>query len=448
MKFSAFNLKQEVINALNELGYDKLTPVQELVIPKALKNENIVVQSETGTGKTHSFIVPIINNIDFTKTIQAIIITPTRELARQTYTFINEFNKFLPDLSCKLFISGQDQNKDIDSIENGCQIIVSTPGRLNFLKSFLNKTNSNIKTIVLDEADMLIDPGFINDIDEIINNFDEPKLQVFSATINKQVEIFLKKYIGADYTITMSEENYTSNTVKHYFIDTKHKNINDCVVNFIKIVNPFLLMIFTNSQEETRKIYKHLSNLKYKCGILSGELLPRERKSMLRRIKANEFEIICCTDIASRGLDIENVSDVLSLDLPNNLEYYYHRAGRSGRNFKNGSSYVFYDNDHLDKLQKLLDSGLKVQFLKFKNTELTENKNFSIKQNSKNKVINAELNKDIKKAIHEAKSKKIKPNYKKKVKRAVEKVKKKYKKEAIKRNIRKELNNYYKGSKK
>ena len=295
---------------------------------------------------------------------------------------------------------------------------------------------------------MLIDPGFINDIDEIINNFDEPKLQVFSATINKQVEIFLKKYIGADYTITMSEENYTSNTVKHYFIDTKHKNINDCVVNFIKIVNPFLLMIFTNSQEETRKIYKHLSNLKYKCGILSGELLPRERKSMLRRIKANEFEIICCTDIASRGLDIENVSDVLSLDLPNNLEYYYHRAGRSGRNFKNGSSYVFYDNDHLDKLQKLLDSGLKVQFLKFKNTELTENKNFSIKQNSKNKVINAELNKDIKKAIHEAKSKKIKPNYKKKVKRAVEKVKKKYKKEAIKRNIRKELNNYYKGSKK
>lgn len=444
MKFNSFNLKLEVVEACHKLGYINATAVQDVVIPKALKNENIVVQSETGTGKTHSFIIPIINNIIFNKKIQAIIIDPTRELAKQTYDFINDFKKFFPDLSCKLFISGEDQTKDYDSIKNGCQIVVATPGRLNFLKEAFNNNICDIKTIVLDEADMLMDNDFLTDIDEIITKSGNPQLEVFSATINKKVEHFLKKYISADYVLTVSPKNATSTTVTHFLINTRHANIKTCVNKFIQFKRCYLLMIFTNSQEETRDLYKYLCGQKYKCGILSGELQARERKSMLRRIKNDEFNIIVCTDIASRGLDIPNVTDILSTNLPNNIEYYYHRAGRCGRNYKTGNSYILYDTDHLKNVQKLIDSGLDFKYLKFGDNNLIDDKPLTKDQFKKKKTINNALDRDIKKAIHEANSEGVKPGYKRKVRLAVEKVRKKHKREVIKKDIRRQMTERYK----
>lgn len=444
MKFTSFNLKPEVVEACYKLGYLNATPVQDVVIPKALKNENIVVQSETGTGKTHSFIIPIINNIIFNNKIQVIIIDPTRELAKQTYDFIVDFKKFFPNLNCKLFVSGEDQTRDIDSIKNGCQIVVATPGRMNFLKEAFNDNLCEIKTIVLDEADMLMDEDFLLDIDEIITKSGKPQLEVFSATINKKVEHFLKKYISADYVLTVSPKNATSTTVTHYLLNTRHANIKTCVNKFIQFKHCYLLMIFTNSQEETRDLYKYLCGQKYKCGILSGELQARERKSMLRRIKNDEFEIIVCTDIASRGLDIPNVTDILSTNLPNNIEYYYHRAGRCGRNYKTGNSYILYDADHLKNVQKLLDSGLDFKYLKFGDDGLIEDKPLTKDQFKKKKRTNDALDKDIKKAVHEAKSEGVKPGYKRKVRLAVEKVRKRHKREVIQKDIRRQMTERYK----
>jgi ATP-dependent RNA helicase CshB len=443
MKFTSFNLKPEIIKALNSQGYYDATPVQDVVIPKALKNENIIVQSETGSGKTHAFIVPIINNLIFNEKIQAIIISPTRELARQTYDFIVDFKKYLNALNCKLFISGEDQSRDIASIKNGCQIIVATPGRLNFLKKYLNKNNSEIKTIILDEADMLMDQDFMDDIDGIIAQTNHPQIEVYSATIDQKVEVFLKKYISPDYVLTLNEKNSTSSTVKHYLLNTRHANIKECVHKFIKIKNPYLLMIFTNSQDETMELYKFLNGCKYKCGIISGELQPRERKSMLRRIKNDEFEIIVCTDIASRGLDIQNVTDVLSTDLPNNIEYYYHRAGRSGRNYKSGNSYVLYDLDHLKNVSRLLDDGVKFEYLKFGDDELIPDKPIEKEAIHHKKKVNQELERDIKKAAYEARSKGVKPGYKRKIKLAVERVRKKHKREIIRKDIRRQMTERY-----
>jgi len=443
MKFSSFNLKPEIVEALYKMGYVNATPVQDVVIPKALKNENIVVQSETGTGKTHSFIIPIINNLVFNKKIQAIIISPTRELARQTYDFINAFQKFFPELTCKLFVSGEDQSRDISSIQNGCEIVVATPGRLNYLKEYFNKSFVDVKTIVLDEADMLMDDDFIPDIDEIITKSGKPQLEVYSATINKKVEQFLKKYISADSVIIVSPKNATSTTVTHYLVNTRHANIKECVHKFIKFKRCYLLMIFSNSQKETMELYKFLCGLKYKCGILSGELQARERKSMLRRIKNDEFEIICCTDMASRGLDIPNVTDILSTSLPNNLEYYYHRAGRCGRNYKTGNSYILYDVDHLNNVGKLLSSGLAFTYLKFGDTSLIEDKPIDKDRIYKHKHVNEELQRDIKKAAYEARSKGVKPGYKRKIRLAVEKVKKRHKREIIKKDIRRQMTERY-----
>ena len=447
MKFTSFALKKELINALNGLGYIDATKVQDVVIPKALKNENIIVQSETGTGKTHSFLIPILNNLEFNSIPQALIICPTRELARQTYNFIVEFKKFFNTLNAKLFVSGIETKKSEKSLKNGCEIIIATPGRLNYLLDNVEINLSSLKTIVLDEADMLFDAGFNELIDEIISKLKNPQIEVFSATISKKVEAFLRKYISPDYVLTLNEKSSTSSNVSHYFINTKHRDTKNLILDFIKIKNPYLLMIFANTKEEVQEIYEFLSSNNYKCGILSGSLTKRERNSMLRRINNNEFSIIVCSDIASRGLDILDVSDVLSINLPNNIEYYYHRAGRTGRNQNFGSSYVFYDNETVTKVRKLIDNGLNAKFLKFESDELIFDHNVILnRQFKKKKNTNDELNKEIKKAISKNKSDKIKPGYKKKVKMAVEKVKKSHRRQIIKKDIRRQMTERYRNN--
>ena len=447
MKFTSFALKKELINALNGLGYIDATKVQDVVIPKALKNENIIVQSETGTGKTHSFLIPILNNLEFNSIPQALIICPTRELARQTYNFIVEFKKFFNTLNAKLFVSGIETKKSEKSLKNGCEIIIATPGRLNYLLDNVEINLSSLKTIVLDEADMLFDAGFNELIDEIISKLKNPQIEVFSATISKKVEAFLRKYISPDYVLTLKEKSSTSSNVSHYFINTKHRDTKNLILDFIKIKNPYLLMIFANTKEEVQEIYEFLSSNNYKCGILSGSLTKRERNSMLRRINNNEFSIIVCSDIASRGLDILDVSDVLSINLPNNIEYYYHRAGRTGRNQNFGSSYVFYDNETVTKVRKLIDNGLNAKFLKFESDELIIDHNVILnRQFKKKKNTNDELNKEIKKAISKNKSDKIKPGYKKKVKMAVEKVKKSHRRQIIKKDIRRQMTERYRNN--
>lgn len=442
MKFSAFNLKKDVVNCLNQLNYITPTSVQEVVIPKALKGESVVVQSETGTGKTHSFLIPIINNVEYNGKIQALVISPTRELARQTYIFAKQFCKHLPKLKVKMFVSGEDSKKDLNSFKNEAEIIIATPGKLNYLIENSDIDLTNIKTLVLDEADMLMEDSFLSDIDKIIKKLVKPQIEVFSATINKKVEFFLKKYISADYVLTISKGR-TSKTVNHYFINTKHSDLLESVMKFISIKNPFLLLIFTNSKEETKKLYTYLCSQKLKCGILSGDLKSRERRSMLRRINAYDFQIVVCTDIASRGLDINDVTDVLSIGLPNNLEYYYHRAGRTGRNYKEGNSFVFYDSDHVELPLKLIDNGLTPAFLKFKDYELVEDAPI-IRPKKVFKRKDVELNREIQKVKHEATSKKVKPNYKKKVSLAIDKVKKRHKREIIKKDIRRQMNERYK----
>lgn len=444
MNFKAFNLKEELVGALNKLGYKEPTKVQEIVIPKALKGENIIVSSHTGSGKTHSFLIPILNNLDFNDNIQAIIISPTRELARQIYRFTEEFKPYSPSLKTKLFISGADFNKDLASLNNGCNIIIATPGKLASLLLDSSVSLDSLKTIVLDEADMLIEEGFIEEINKIIKKTTKkPQIEVFSATINKKVEVFLKKFIDADYTITMKDDIPTSHTVNHYLVNTKHRDAYTSVLDFIKIKNPYLLLVFMNSKEEVKKMYNFLSEQGYRIGILSGDLESRERKSMLRRINNDEFRIVVCSDIAARGLDINDVSDVISVFLPNNLEYYFHRAGRTGRNFKSGNSYVFYDSDHTKPIFKLLESNIKVQYLKLDNNGLSED--IPLKKETKKRIkVDTELDKNIKKAKYEAKSNKVKPNYKKKVKLAIDKVKRKHKREIIKKDIRRQQTERYK----
>ncbi len=441
MKFESFNLKPDIIKALHALNYEEATSIQDIAIPKILKKENVIVKSETGSGKTHSFLIPILNNLTFDRGIEALIIVPTNELAIQTYEFFKEFKDYFPSLAIKLIINGVGLKKGEQQLKTNSQIIIATPTRLSYLLEDKSINLENCKTLVLDEADMLAETGFFGDIEKVYNKLNNPQIVVLSATISQSVRDFLKKNLPNDLIIE-DEKNSLKNKITHYFINTKHIDLLESVEIFLKNINPYLLFIFANTKKEVNDIYLFLKKNKYKVGIISGELSLRERKAMLRRANNNDFQILVCSDLASRGIDVNDVSDVLSVNIPNNIEYYFHRAGRTARNGKEGNSYVFYNHDSLDKVNQLINLGIDPKYLKITNKELVIDQKPETKK--KMNYVNVELVKEINKVTSRIKTKNVKPNYKKKVRVEAEKVKRKYKRKMIKKEIRKELDKKFK----
>lgn len=443
--FKSMALSSKMVEALEKLGYVTPTDIQEEVIPKALKGKSVVAQSETGSGKTHSFLIPIIERLDFTKKeVQVLIITPTRELARQTYDFARKFCQFYEAFKVIVITSGDDKNRVNERLKNAPQIIIATPGRLkdvafnNPVINFMSAT-----TIVLDEADMLMDMGFFEDIDRIISGVTSPAIMVFSATINKNVSQIIEKYINADYVVALDQDNMTSTNVRHFLVDIKHRPLYECVREFINIKNPYLLLIFASKKETVIEIYKDLRQHNYKVGMIQGDMEARERKAMMKRIHLDEFPIIVCSDMASRGLDIANVSEVLNVDLPKDIAFYFHRAGRTGRAERKGDCYTFYNDDTAESVRRLLGSRLPFNYLILRDQELKEGKPLDGKRVFKNKKDN-DMAVKIKKAVAVNKTNKVKPGYKKKIKEAVAKVKKEHRREIIKQDIRRQRVERYK----
>lgn len=439
MKFEAFNLKKETIRALNDHGYFNATKIQDLTIPKLLKGENVIIKSATGSGKTHSYLVPLINNLNFNGGIEAIIIVPTTELALQTYEFLKEFKEEFTDLSIKTVINGIDLKRSKQNLKTDSQIIIATPSRLSILLEDEEINLSNCHYLILDEIDMLTDNSFFDNIQNIFNKLDNPQVVVLSATIPQFIRDFLIKNLPNDEIISLDDDN--KNNITHYFINTKHIDLLESIDIFINKYNPYLLFIFANKKSEVNEIYLHLKKNKIKCGVISGDLSLRERKAMLRRINDNEFQVIVCSDLASRGIDVDDVSDVLSVNIPNNIEFFFHRAGRTARNGKTGNNYTFYNNDSLDKIKQLINLGVNPIYLKISQGDVVIDKNPETVK--KKKYVNQELEKEINKATSRIKKKDVKPNYKKKVKIAAEKVKKQYKRKTIKKSIRKQMEERY-----
>lgn len=443
--FKQFNLKTELVEVLAELGYINLAPVQEKVIPIALRGESLLARSETGSGKTHAFLVPILNklNVDINE-VQAIILAPTRELAKQIYDFATEINQKLGNFRILLLAGGIEKTRNIAQMSLGPQLIIATPGRLKDV-GFVNSviTLRTVKTLVLDEADMLMDSGFLPIVNEILLQLDSPQIMIFSATIPKTLNSIIERYVGSSHIIEMSDIYQTSERVKHHLIDVHHQNRFEIVRDFIKWRNPYLLLIFCSEVEEVDNLYKYLVNSGIKCGILHGNLTPRERKQMLRRIRNDEFRIIVASDIAARGIDIPNISDVLNVNFPRDHAFYFHRAGRTGRFDQEGDCFSFYDHDSLKTVEKLESLGVSFNVLRFSKgtfieTEIDKPKT-RIKTDSQK-----ELDNKIQRTIARTRSNVVKPGYKKKVKQAVDKVKRRHRREMIKKDIQRQRREKYK----
>lgn len=443
MSFKAINLSESMIKSLERQGFTDPSDIQLRAIPKALKGETLMVQSATGTGKTLCFLIPIIEQIDLrNQNVQAVIIAPTRELAKQIYDFAIPFAEEFKGLKIKLFKSGIEREETEKGLSIAPHIVIGTPGRLADLL-VKNLSLANVKTIVLDEADMLLREGFFGEIDKIVDSIKSPRFLVYSATLEFNLTHELEKYIGPNIPV-INEETMTASKVAHYLVDIRHNDVTTSLESMINIIKPYLCLVFASKKETANQIYAALRAKKYKAGLLTGDLSTRERKSIIRQVKNDEIYILVCSDMAARGLDIPDVTDVINVDLPNNLEFYYHRAGRTGRFNKSGNCYTFYSNDKTAKPLALIKNGINFKYLILKDNELLQGHPIEKTHPNKRKV-DEELQVEIMKIKAQGgRNKKVKPGYKKKQKIAIEKAKQKHRREIIKKDIRRQRVERYK----
>jgi ATP-dependent RNA helicase CshB len=291
-----------------------------------------------------------------------------------------------------------------------------------------------VKTLVIDEADMLLDPTFKPSIDLILQALNAAQKLVFSASIAKPLVAMMRRYIHPDAVIDPPQKTINPDRIHHALIDIKHQPVLQAIRDFIAIKQPYFLLIFSSKVATVKTVYHEMIEAQMKVGILHGELTQRERRSMHHRILQGEFAVVIASDMASRGIDLPAVSDVLSLDLPRDIDYYFHRAGRTGRYDKQGSSSVFYNAYEDPTIHRLKDKGVRFNLMVLKQGVLKPVTSFE-----RAKLYRKEdpsLQKDIKIAIQKFQSTHVKPGYKKKVKLAVERVKKFHKRKSIQQKIR------------
>lgn len=445
MSFRGINLSEKMLKSLSRQGFYTPSPIQLRTIPKALKGETLMVQSATGTGKTLCFLIPIIDNIDFkNQSLQAIIVAPTRELAQQIYDFAIPFTKEFPELKIRLFKSGTEKENTLKGLSIAPHIIIGTPGRLADALKDRVLSLKKVKTVVFDEADMLLKEGYFTEIDKFALAIEKPQYLVFSATLEANLAHELEKYVGPNIPV-VNEEIMTSNNVTHYLVDIRHMDKAIALEQVINCINPYLLLVFASKKETANEIYAYLKNKKYKAGLLTGDLNARERKNVMKQIKNEDIYILVCSDMAARGLDIPDVTDVINVDLPNNLEFYYHRAGRTGRFNKKGNCYTFFDNDKTSKPLALVQDGVKFVYKALKDGNLVDTHPIEKSHPTKRKM-DQELTNEIRKinAKSKSKNKKVKPGYKKKIKDEIAKAKQKHRREIIKKDIRRQRVERYK----
>ncbi|WP_425380442.1 DEAD/DEAH box helicase [Spiroplasma endosymbiont of Stenodema calcarata] len=441
-KFDNLGLKRFLNLSLEKLNFSNPTMVQKKVIPLLLKHQNVICKAHTGTGKTHAFCLPILNNLDYDQlNIQAIIVAPTRELAKQIYENIRFFKGFQPKLQVNCFVGGEDIKRQIEQLERSQpHIIVATPTRLKDLFEQQSLKLGKLTTFIIDECDMIFDLGFIENVDYILSKVN-PNVQVsvFSATIPEELKPFLIKYLKNPYYLDLNANKISNQNITHILIPTKHQERSNILLKLLKTFDPYLCLIFVNKKEDIKKYYDLLLEHNYSVAQLHAGLEPRFRTQVVKRIRNLEYKYVIASDIAARGIDFIGISHVISIDLPNDLEYYIHRSGRTGRANYTGCSYVLYDTKNLTLVQQLITKGIIFKYQKWnQNNELVDTDLGISKPKKQN---SGQVNNEINKIIHRYKTKdnnkKVKPGYKKKRKEEITALKQHIRRDHIKASIKK-----------
>lgn len=415
MKFTDFNLKPFINKTLEDINFKETTEVQERIIPLILKGRDVVGESKTGSGKTHTFLIPIFQKINpESDTVQAVITAPSRELATQIY---NEAMKFVANddrIRVVNYVGGTDKNRQIEKLANSQpHLVIGTPGRvLDLINAQALKTYT-ANTYVVDEADMTLDMGFLTDVDKIASTFDKKvQMLVFSATIPQKLQPFLKKYLNNPVIEKIASKTVISDTIDNWLISTKGKSNNNQLLEIIKTINPYLAMIFANTKERADEIHSFLVNNGLKVAKIHGGVPPRERKRIMKSVQNLDYQYVVATDLAARGIDIEGVSHVINDAIPRDLEFFVHRVGRTGRNGLSGTAITLYAPSDDSAIRDLEKMGIKFSPKVIKNGEIVDT--YDRDRREKREKTKKELDPTMI-GLVKKKKKKIKPGYKKKI---------------------------------
>ncbi|SHF68657.1 DEAD/DEAH box helicase [Ornithinibacillus halophilus] len=422
--FENFSFRPVMYDVIEKLSFREPTEIQSKIIPAIMKGDSVIGQSHTGSGKTHAYLLPMINNIDSSKKeVQCVITAPTRELAMQIYDEVRKMIQFADkeqEWKAKLLVGGTDKHKIIDKLKEPPQIVVGTPGRI---LDLVNNDAISLYTanhFVIDEADTMLDLGFINEVDQLLVRVKQDvQLLVFSATIPQRLEHFLKKYLENPLHVKLGQE-LSPETMEHRLIARKHRSDATIIADISKSIQPYLAIIFTNGKAKADELAEELQQKGLKIGVIHGGLPPRERKRVLKDIQNLRYQYIVATDLAARGIDIKGVSHVINAQLPKEEEFYIHRVGRTARAGMEGTAISLYDDEDIKLIEKLEQKGLTFVFAEVKNGEWQEAKAWN-KRTLRTKVT-TDVEQEAWKKVR--KPKQVKPGYKKKMKKQQASIKK------------------------
>ena len=418
-KFERFNLKPFIIESVKELGFFEPTEIQERLIPTVLKGDSVIGQSQTGTGKTHAYLLPMIQKVNpYKEAVQAIITAPTRELAAQIYQEVLKITKNSEEeIAVRLYIGGTDKQRTIEKLKHQPHIVVGTPGRINDLVKEQALFVHSAPILIIDEADLMLEMGFLEDVDQIASRMAEAlQMLIFSATIPEKLKPFLKKYMENPKYIQVEPKQVTAAKIDHYLLPARHRNKLELVFQALETFNPYLAIVFTNTKKKADEVADRLMGKGLKVGRIHGGLSPRERKQMMKQILDLDYQYIVATDLAARGIDIQGISHVINYELPSDLDFYIHRVGRTARAGYSGIALTIYEDRDEDALNKLENKGIE-----FRHCDLHDHEWVDLGDRNKRNKRKRQVNQiDLKAKSIIKKPKKVKPGYKKKLQQETE----------------------------
>jgi ATP-dependent RNA helicase DeaD len=357
--FKELGLSAEVLRALDENGFKDPFPIQELSIPLILKGMDVIGQAHTGTGKTAAFSLPILNNIKRYGPIQALILVPTRELAMQVTNEIRKFSKYVGIRTLAVY-GGQSMSLQITQLRKGVQIVVATPGRLiDHVKRGTIQLEA-AKFVVLDEADRMLDMGFIDDIKFILFYVDEDRQTcLFSATIPPEISRLAQDYMKNPHEVKLNEEEISLDTIDQSYLIVEERQKFKHLCNFIKSRDEKQTIVFAATKQRTQRLAIELKQQGLRAITIHGDLSQKQRDDSMHRFRTGSEDILVATDIAARGIDVPAIGHVINYDIPDDPLIYFHRIGRTARAGGTGKAISLVSQDRVDDFTRIL-----------KNTEL------------------------------------------------------------------------------
>ena len=364
--FETLGLSGELVETIKKIGFEQPTPVQQQAIPVLLKaDQDVVALAQTGTGKTAAFGLPLIDLIDdFDKTTQALVLAPTRELCVQITNDFEKFSRNVKTINIVSVYGGASIVDQIKKVKKGAQIVVATPGRLMDLLSRKVVKLEDIRFVILDEADEMLNMGFKDDIDHILSHTpDEKRVWLFSATMPREVRAIANTYMSSPVELTVGERNQGNQNIEHQYMVIDEKDRYLALKRIVDYNLDIFGVIFCRTKVDTQRIAEHLIKDGYSADALHGDLTQQQRDKVMRAFRSKALQLLVATDVAARGIDVNNITHVIHMNMPDEIEFYTHRSGRTARAGKTGISIALISRKEIQKIRQI-EKMIKTTFQK------------------------------------------------------------------------------------